>query len=309
MCKVCYKVFTKKSVYNYHINRKNPCIFNGLNINDANVVDYMDDTTCLMCGKKFATKQNTIRHIKESCKRINLINANNNCIKNVNLNDINNEKVVDDFVLKLAGTPIFDQIIKKINDLSNKNKNEKNINIVNNINNINNINNNTIDNSINIKIKICPLGNEMKAGLVIPDNELVKIMNKGFMSPVQLIEFTHFNEQLPQFQNIYIPNIRENYIRIYNGKKWITRDKIETITDLLIAKTEFISDKYDELKSSDAFKKSIRINIAGALNRLFDAVNNTDDPRIMDLKKEIQCILYDNRDIPINNHKKLKHNK
>lgn len=83
-CDTCFKVFTKKSTYERHINRKNPCTF------AENIDSKIKIHTCKKCNKTFNRKDHFIRHYK-TCTGINSNNQKN--IKNGR--DIINSQIIN----------------------------------------------------------------------------------------------------------------------------------------------------------------------------------------------------------------------
>jgi superfamily II DNA or RNA helicase len=93
-CENCGKQFDKKYNYSVHINRVNPCdslqlpkkIINEIkndeiiesniilkyatNITNENIKKCLNENKCAYCDKKFSNKNNTIYHIKNSCKKV-----------------------------------------------------------------------------------------------------------------------------------------------------------------------------------------------------------------------------------------------
>jgi hypothetical protein len=78
-CKKCGQVFTYKSNYIRHINRKYACI-------------EKYDTLCMVCGKKFAFRASLYRH-RKTCKETRDININNTLM--TDQRTINNNMNVD----------------------------------------------------------------------------------------------------------------------------------------------------------------------------------------------------------------------
>ena len=80
ICKTCGKKFDHKSTYTRHINRKNKCVKKKEKTNENNFsaeyssfgicipkLEYVDETTCEFCFKKYSTKFNLNKHQKK-CK-------------------------------------------------------------------------------------------------------------------------------------------------------------------------------------------------------------------------------------------------
>ena len=109
-CEVCQKEFNRKSSYDNHLSRKNPC-----------KLDTSIDNQCSYCDKKYTTKFNLNKHF-------------NNCAKKL-IADENKQQIEE-----LKKMLLTQQ--KKIEELS-EHKDTKNI-----INNTNSNNNNTTTNNI-----------------------------------------------------------------------------------------------------------------------------------------------------------------
>ena len=134
--------------------------------------------------------------------------------------------------------------------------------------------------------------------LQISDNVCKLILNKGFMSVPRLIQHVHFNKNMPNNHNVYIPNMRSKYAMAFNGNKWNLSNQSEIIAQLFDDKNIFLEDKYEELKnvlSAVTKKKFTRYT-----NNYFkqEVINN-----ILD---EIKLILYNNKNIPLDTRKKIK---
>ena len=107
----------------------------------------------------------------------------------------------------------------------NYNINKGTINKAENIKN-NNINN-TIDQSQTFNVQLVAYGKEDYDKL--SDKEYQIIINKGFKSVQELVKTLHFNKNYPENHNIYISNLRDNYVMVYDGKQWEVKNRKETI--------------------------------------------------------------------------------
>jgi hypothetical protein len=83
---------------------------------------------------------------------------------------------------------------------------------------INNTNNGTINNGPVNNINIIALGKE-NLEEIFTENEKINILNKKHNALNYIIEYVHFNEKFPQFQNIIVTNNRENTAYIYDQHK------------------------------------------------------------------------------------------
>jgi hypothetical protein len=155
-----------------------------------NTIPQNKKNICINCGKEFYKKYGLNRHIQlNRCKNILQITQNelNNLIKqNQELN-------------------------KKINSLIKKNTNTT---INTNSNNTNS--NNTTNNITNNNNIIIQFGHEYKTDGLTND-EIMKVINKGWNALCESIKLTHFNSRLPQLHNIYIPDKKFKTISIFNN--------------------------------------------------------------------------------------------
>jgi hypothetical protein len=62
----------------------------------------------------------------------------------------------------------------------------------------------------------------------------------------KMIEAIHFNDEKPENKNILLPNKKDNLVKVFEGDKWIYKNKIDTITALVDSKYNLIDDHYDD---------------------------------------------------------------
>jgi hypothetical protein len=244
-CAKCKKIFNKKSTYTYHINRKIPCVKaekilkeskksqeSKKNLENINIIE---KNTCTECLKKFSSKSNLNKHVKNSCK-----------IKNVK--QIPNEEIQPKMMEKIQ------KIIEQNEFLIKENKKLKS-----NQKKIINIENQQI-NQINVNINVYDNGKEK---LELIDNKtIVNAINKGIgISHItNIIESIYLNPNLPKYQNIYIADINRQKCMIYKENQWILSD-IEKIYNLISKVIEFSKEKYDEFIELYENNKNFQIKL------------------------------------------------
>jgi hypothetical protein len=115
--------------------------------------------------------------------------------------------------------------------------------MINNTNSNNNTNNGTINN-----VNIISLGNENIPAL-FNTTEKLEVLNKKNNALYHLIEKVHFNDNYPQFKNIFITNNRHNEAHLYdiNSNKFKVVDKEEAINDIIEYRVCDIEEFYEEL--------------------------------------------------------------
>ena len=136
-------------------------------------------------------------------------------------------------------------------------------------NNNNNINTGTINNTIN-NLNIVKFGTE-ELNKILSTSEILKILNKKMSSLEESIKMIHFNDMRPEFKNIYITNLKDQYAYIYNGRKFIAvlkSDILEELVDNHIDNIEYSTDEYK--KKLD--KKTIEV-----LDKFIDKMNDEDE--------------------------------
>ena len=100
-------------------------------------------------------------------------------------------------------------------------------------------------NNIHNEIKIIAYGKEDTS--YITDDEYETLINKGFKSVPNLVEFIHLNENKPENQNIYVSNMRDNYVLVYDGEQWLMRERDDVLQEMIDNKTDILNEKFDEL--------------------------------------------------------------
>ena len=281
-CDNCKKIFDHKSTYNRHINRKHKC---EKNIDNDNViVNYSNfgkiipkleyentNNMCEFCQCEYSTKFNLNKHHKK-CKIKQEFKIKEELFQLLKLEINKNNKDIEkhNLFLKL-----------QINNLQNE-LNIKPTTINNNYTSINNTNCN--NKTINI------LAYDKTDYSHLSDKDFECIMRKCYKSVPSLIEQTHFNPLKPENKNIYISNIKQNFIMKYNGGKWILGNQDETLDELYENSSNILEDKIENWEINK-FKYDVV-----ALEKFYKFLNNKDKDNIKNgIKEEIKLILYNNK--------------
>jgi hypothetical protein len=217
----------------------------------------MSQHKCDKCGKEFIQKTDLIRH--------------------------NNRKFVCTMDIKCQICGI------KFKHRSSLHRHAKRCNIGNlsQINNSISINNNIVNN-VDGDVKVVKFGNENLS--YISDDLYKQILGRGFTAICEFIGHSHFNKEHPENHNIYISHIRDEFIVLYDGDKWTLNRKDETMEDIIYAKSDFLFNKFKELKH---YMGQVEIE------KFMRFMNNRDAPETLDrLKGDLQLQLYNNRLLP-----------
>jgi hypothetical protein len=157
--------------------------------------------------------------------------------------------------------------------------------------------NNSIINSNNVNnITVVAFGKENIDSIDI--KSITKAISAGFRSTIELTRNIHFNPNNPEFHNVYIPNMNNNCAMVFDGTNWNLTKRKEIIDDIYNDKKDFVEDNLEQFKNS---LTQVKLN---ALNRWL-AIEDDDDDIIKGIKKDIELLLYNNRNIPIETRKKL----
>jgi hypothetical protein len=191
----------------------------------------------------------------------------------------------------------MEEIIKSKSPKSNQRDTYKNIN-----NDYGSTYKNTnIDNSNNIttqqinNIQLVAFGEENLA--IIPDKITKQFLRKGFKSIQAAIEYIHFNKNNPNYHNVFISNMQNDYIMLFDGDKWKLDKKKEIIDQLYEDNVYYLAEKFEELLA-DLDECTIK-KFKRFLNQ------SEEDETINIVKEEIKLILYNNKNVPIETRKHL----
>lgn len=275
-CLICGKSYKYKSDFDRHMNRKIPC-------SDEKNRNTEESRTCKYCNKLYSRIDSLERHItvcktrKEQEKK-----AENELKSNPFMMKIINDKCKD---MEEKHKKLLQKELLKLREEFAKSRaekadNAKNINIGGNLNN-------NIQNNIHNEIKIIAYGKEDTS--YITDNEYELLINKGFKSVPNLVEYIHFNINKPENQNIYISNMRDNYVLVYDGEQWQMREREDILQDIIDNKTDILNEKFDEL-----IDKLDEITI----KRFKKFLNEKDNDNVSSqLKKDLKLILYNKKKV------------
>ena len=289
-CVVCNKTFKFNSLYQRHLNKKNPCrnninFDNNQNIEDINrkyinITQLISDKNkksvidkCYFCDKEFSTKGNLTKHKNNNCK--------------VHKDLISQQQKYRELINKLKNNieiATLKEEIKKLQEENNKiviadnnNKDAKNINITN-----NKITNNLTNNNLHIHLN--SFGKEDLSH--ITDEDYRRYINTIYFGLVSFIKHIHCSEEKPSNCNIYLEDVKSKSIKIFQDNKWLLKDTNEILTQLKDDKLNILDKKVEEFNDDKLKTKlhayKIRLN------------DNQDATKI--LTNKIKDILYINNE-------------
>ena len=83
----------------------------------------------------------------------------------------------------------------------------------------------------------------------ITDNFKTELLKIPYAMIPRMIEAIHFNKAHPENKNIYLPNKKEPYVKVYQGESWVYKDKRETIKELVDKNYTILDNHYDKSKN------------------------------------------------------------
>ena len=252
---------------------------------------------CLYCQKTFKTKENVSRHIKNNCLVYRNIQEEKEVIFNKLVNLENKNMELNNKNIQLENK------LKQIGGNIDQPTNTTNNGIINNTTNI--INSNNTNNAIINNITLVAFGNENMDSICKDD--ILKAVSRGYYATEYLTKTVHFNDKYPEYHNVYIPSMKESYAMIFDGEKWKLTKKKDIIDDIYIDKKLFIDSNLDE------FAKSLSPYKMNSLNKWLDSDSNIDDKvdinKIKSIKKNLEILLFNERNRPILLRKRLDNDK
>lgn len=270
-CELCKYNTENKNNYKRHL-ISNKHLNKGINIKKSTELIKSKNYQCQYCLKEFTLRQSLNRHINNVCKRndyedmkqlINLLNEQIE-IKNNQIND---------FIKQNDYNQKQNEVLQKQIELLSNKLDIKNKNLNNNFSKTN-------------EVKLVDFD----------DTDYNRISNKQYnfclmkcnMCISLFIEHVHFNKKYPENMNIYISNLNNKYVMLYNDSKWQVVDRNEVI-DNLIDNIEVIFRNW--LSSND--------NLYCKAEQMFDKylANQRSEKIFNRMKQRIILMLYNKRDI------------
>ena len=253
-CKCCSFVTDIKFNFKRHL--KSNKHISKIKIDTQNIKNHSVqlEFKCEYCNKAFTMKNSMIRHMNERCKE----NKDKDLTKLVKL--LNKERKEDkEQILNLQ---------KQIDKLSGKLE----INI-----NTTNIQNNFI------------LSYDKTDTSHLTDKDFESAINKVNNSIKYLIEKIHFNPEKPENMNIYIPNLKNKYLMLFENGEWHTKIRKDEIDLLKTQKEDLINEWYEKNKVQDPKLKS-------NFQRYIENTDETNDKNSIEyINEQLELLLYNKK--------------
>ena len=257
-CNICNKIYSSyKSLWNHnkefhkvatsksHIPASNaPQPVPHVPQNASKLTQY----ACNSCNKTFNRKDNLKRHEK-TCK---IKETNQNEIENLK-NTINEMKEQIATILQEKGK-VHHKTLQKINNQLTNNQ----------LTNNGQINNGKIINNTYVKF------GDVDYQRILDNKQVKHILNQQFMSIEESIKLIHFNKDLPEYNNVFITNMRDDIGYIFNGKEFISVKKNEMVNELIDSHIKEIN------LSLEKHKNKLNEKYVTRLEKFLDMLNDDD---------------------------------
>jgi hypothetical protein len=256
LCKVCNKYYSSyKSLWNHNKKFHSNILCNDKHDiskistnNKPNIsiisADDKHKYNCEFCNKKYLHFQSRWRH-EQKCKN----KTNDKSEIEILKNTINEMKEQFALILKEKGK-MHHKTLQKINNQLN----------------YNNINNGKITNINNTYVKFGDLDYQK----VLNNKQIKHILNQQYMSLEESIKQVHFNEDLPEYSNIFITNMKDDLAYVFDGKQFISVRKNEMLNELIDTHVKEINLSLEKNKNKLNEKYVIR------LEKFLDMLNDDD---------------------------------
>ena len=130
-------------------------------------------------------------------------------------------------------------------------------------------NNGTINNITN-NISIEKFGSE-ELNKILSQSEILKILDRKMCSLEESIKMIHFNDKRPEYKNIYITNLKDDYAYTYDGNKFSVGLKSNVLAELVDNHIENIE------YSAEEYKQKLQPKTIEVLEKFIDKMNNDDE--------------------------------
>jgi hypothetical protein len=149
------------------------------------------------------------------------------------------------------------------------------------------INNSTIN--VQNNIKLLSYSDTDRSHLT--DKDILKCLKHSNFCIPYLIKKVHFDENKPENHNVYISNLKNKYVMMYDGNKWECKDRDEQISNLMDDNEGVI-----EYKLEEWLEKGVKY--PEMMKKFNTYIEKKDNNKVINIiKDEIKLLLYNNRNV------------
>jgi len=249
-CILCNKDYSSQSSLcnhnkKFHKNNVNERNINVISCNTTVIPTNTKEYKCTYCNKNFKMRQYRWKH-EQKCK------SKEETTKIQQLEETIKE-MKEQFALILQEKgKVHHKTLKKINNQLTNNTNNGNIN------------NGQIINNTFVKF------GDVDYQRILDNKQVKHILNQQFMSLEESIKLVHFNKDLPEYNNVFITNMRDDIGYIFNGKEFISIKKNEMLNELIDSHVKEIN------LSLEKHKNKLNEKYVTRLEKFLDMLNDDD---------------------------------
>ena len=226
VCLLCQKIFTTNANLKFHMNRKKPCVMSEMM--DDELVELPKNFKCNRCEMSFLTNYKLMSHLNrkfpcilkknksEEGSRVDEGSKSDECSNSKEVECSNSRP--EEIVMR----DMFERLQQENESLKEQ------LEIKTTIPNINNHSNNTTHITNNVSVNV--YGKEDMSHMT--DAMYIRCCRQMQKSIETLFRMKHFSNQMESNQNLYITNLRDAYMMLYNGKNWNKVNRLKTLTDI-----------------------------------------------------------------------------
>ena len=246
----------------------------------------LDKKTCEFCNKEFTRCDSLNRHLNICKEKIRVDEANSSMNDLVFLLN----KQLEDQKIEMENQK--KEIEKRVKEMEEQKKEfklelEKRNKQIDELIKKAGIQNSTITTNIQNNIKLLAYKDTDISKLT--DTDFIKCINHNNMCVPHLIKMIHLDPKKPENHNIYISNIKNGYIMLYDGKKWNTFNRESTINDMIEDKQSIIEEKIEDWVTKGTQYPELMKKFERYLNK------KENNEILNKIKDEIKLMLYNNR--------------
>ena len=239
-------------------------------VNKKSTISQHFSHQCEYCEKQFSHKQSYYRHLKV-CKKKK-----------------EDDETKNDEEAKKSMTELVNLLNDQLNDYKKQlEKRDKQIDEL--IKKAGITNHNTITQNIQNNIKLLAYDSTDVSNLT--DNDYLQCLKHNNMCVPHLIKMIHLDPEKPENHNIYISNLKNGYIMVYDGSKWDTKNRDELIDQLIDSKQGLIEEKIENWIEDGRKYPAI-------MKKFERYIQKKENDIVIDkIKEEIKLMLFNNRSL------------
>tara|TARA_B100000902_G_C27282573_1_gene902635 strand:+ start:229 stop:1230 length:1002 start_codon:yes stop_codon:yes gene_type:complete len=269
------------SYEDYLKNSANHCKKHNIPTNDHNISLQSTNIKCKYCDKTYSRIDSLNRHLKTCKEKKKDDEVKQSMSELVKL--LNKKLEEKDKQLENQNKKFEKELDKRDKELDRRNKQIDELIKKAGINNSNN--------TINVQNNIKLLSYSDTDRSHLTDKDILKCLKHSNFCIPHLIEKVHFDINKPENHNIYISNLKNKYVMMYDGNKWKCADREEQIGNLIDDNETIIEYRLEEwIENGNKYPEMMR-----KFNRYIEKKDN--NKVINKIKDDIKLLLYNNRNI------------